>query len=295
MPNIYFVVFEVLVYTLFALCFRQAWKAGVAKTLRLVLGAVFGVLLELATIRQLNSYHYGQFGIMLLDVPLCIGVAWSVIIYSAMEFSDSSNLPYWLRPILDGLLALSIDLAFDSVAIRLGMWDWGRSLEYQYFGVPFANFWAWFWVVTSFSFGYRLLARRSDWIGNWLSPFLALFIGLAGVLGTNALIVFVIPVDYRPAVIAFVLLGALAIVSMKRPNFYQKPVAPLVFWIPLIFHLYFLSTGIVSGVIFRPLILLLVSLLMLVISLLLHQKSLRQLVAGRENHQIEKPKPTFDN
>src|SRR5688572_31205392 len=129
---------------------------------------------------------------MVLDVPLCIGVAWSCILYSVMEFSDASSLPYWIRPILDGFLALNIDLALDAIAIRLGFWDWGSGFEFQYFGVPYANFWAWFWVIFFFSFGYRLLARRKDWIGAWLSPILALLIGLVGVLGTNALITFVI-------------------------------------------------------------------------------------------------------
>lgn len=63
---------------------------------------------------------------MVLYVPLCIGVAWkSRIIYSAMEFSDASSLPYWLRPILDGLLALNIDLALDAIAIRFGFWGLG--------------------------------------------------------------------------------------------------------------------------------------------------------------------------
>ena len=73
------------------------------------------------------------------------------------------------RPLLDGLLALNIDLALDAVAIRLGFWDWGQGFSFQYFGVPYANFWAWFWVVTSFSLGYRILALRTDWIGQYLS------------------------------------------------------------------------------------------------------------------------------
>jgi hypothetical protein len=92
--------------------------------LRLLAGIFFGVLLELATIRQLHAYEYGHFMIMVLDVPLCIGVAWSCILYSVIEFSDAGSLPYWSPPILDGLLALNIDLALDAIAIRLGFWDW---------------------------------------------------------------------------------------------------------------------------------------------------------------------------
>ena len=125
MPNTYFILFELIIYLQLALCLRHAWKHGTANLLRLLTGAVFGVALELATIRQLQAYEYGQFLIMVLDVPLCIGIAWGCILYSVMEFSDGNSLPYWTRPVLDGLLALNIDRALDAVAIRLGFWDWG--------------------------------------------------------------------------------------------------------------------------------------------------------------------------
>jgi uncharacterized membrane protein len=183
----YFLLFELIIYVQLALCLVHAWRQSTANLLRLLAGIIFGVSLELATIRQLDAYEYGRFLVMVLDVPLCIGVAWSCILYSVMEFSDASSLPYFLRPVLDGLLALNIDLALDAVAIRFGFWDWGWGLEAQYFGVPFANFWAWFWVIFFFSMGHRLLARRADWLRTWVAPLLGLVVGLAGVLGTNAL------------------------------------------------------------------------------------------------------------
>src|SRR5688572_20025479 len=166
---------------------------------------------------------------MVLDVPLCIGVAWSCILYSVMEFSDASSLPYWTRPILDGLLALNIDLALDAIAIRLGFWDWGQGLEFQYFGVPYPNFWAWFWVVFSFSLGYRFFARRTDWMRTWLAPLSALIVGLVGVLGTNAFIAFVVPVPLRTSLTAFTLLLAFLFVIAMRPRFYLTNVPSLVF------------------------------------------------------------------
>src|SRR6185436_4877842 len=101
MPNIYFILFEIIIYIQLSLCLRHAWKQGTAHLLRLFAGILFGVMLELATIRQLHAYEYGRFLIMILDVPLCIGVAWGCILYSVMEFSNASSLPYWARPILD--------------------------------------------------------------------------------------------------------------------------------------------------------------------------------------------------
>jgi uncharacterized membrane protein len=215
---------------------------------------------------------------MIVDVPFCIGVAWSCVIYSSMELSDASSVVYWARPILDGLLALNIDLALDAIAIRLGFWDWGQGLKFQYFGVPYANFWAWFWVVFSFSLGYRLLAHREDWIVRWLSPLFAVIVGLAGVLGTNIIIGFEIPVeDHRLFVLVTLLLALILVVTM-RPRIYQPPA--LVFWIPFLTHAYVLIAGLISGVILDPPFLLWMGLLMSAVALYLHRWTVLQLLHG---------------
>jgi hypothetical protein len=278
MPNPYFILFELIIYFQLVLCLRHARKQGIPNLLRLFAGILFGVALELATIRQLRAYDYGQFIIMVLDVPLCIGIAWSCIIYSAMEFSDASSLPYWTRPIFDGLLALNIDLALDAVAIRLGFWDWGQGLEFQYFGVPYANFWAWFWVVCSFSLGYRLLAWRADWVGRWLSPLLALIVGLTGVLGTNSLISFAVPFEHHDAVVLVTLILAIVLITSLRPRFYLTHAPALVFWVPFLTHLYLLVAGLISGAILDPPVLLAVALVMLNIAFYLHRPTIHQIL-----------------
>ena len=283
MLNFYFLLFELIIYIQFALCLRHALKHGTANLLKLGFGILFGVMLELATIRQLNAYEYGQFMLMVLDVPLCIGVAWSCIIYAVMEFSDASNLPIFLRPVLDGLLALNVDLALDAVAVRFGFWDWGQGLQFQYFGVPYANFWAWFWVVFSFSLGYRLLAQNPGWVGKWLSAPLAFLIGLVGVLGTNAFITFIVPAEIRPGLIFLTLASALGLVLLKRPGFFQRPVDPLAFWVPFLTHAYVLVAGIISRIIFNPIMLLVVGLVMLAISLFLHGKTILNIRLPRRN------------
>ena len=248
--------------------------------LRLLAGVLYGILLELATLRQLSAYEYGHFLLMIGDVPLCIGVAWSCIIYSAMEFSDASSLPYWARPILDGLLALNIDLALDAVAIRLGFWSWGQGFKFQYFGVPYANFWAWFLVVFSFSLGYRLLAHRENWIVRWVSPLLALIVGLTAILGTNVF-VFANPlVDYK-YFLAITLSFALVAVITMRPRFTRTSVPGLVFWIPFMTHTFVLVAGLISGVIFQPGFLLIVGLGMTLISVSLHRPALPGILIKR--------------
>lgn len=278
MPNGYFILFELIIYFQLALCLQHAWQQGLANLLRLFAGILFGVTLELATIRQLHAYEYGQFLVMVLDVPLCIGIAWSCILYSVMEFSDGSSLPYWTRPILDGLLALNIDLALDAIAIRLGFWDWGQGFDFQYFGVPYANFWAWFWVIFFFSLGYRLFARRADWIRTWLSPILALVVGLLGVLGTNALIAYIIPFAFHGLTVIVLLLMALGIVLSLHPKLNQTPGPALSFWVPFITHLYVLLAGLISGVIFDPPFLLYVGLAMTMIAVYLHRPILQYIL-----------------
>ncbi len=271
MPNPYFIIFELMIYLLLAFCLQHASRQGLANMLRLLAGVLYGIILELATIHQLSAYEYGRFLLMIGNVPLCIGVAWSCIIYSVMEFSDASSLPYWARPILDGLLALNIDLALDAVAIRLGFWNWGQGLRFQYFGVPCANFWAWFLVVFSFSLGYRLLAHREDWMVRWVSPLLALFIGLAAIIGTNAFVLNDPLVDHK-YFLALTLSFALLIVIRMRPRFNQAPL--LVFLIPFILHIYILAAGLISGVIFEPLFLLMMGVVMTLMSISLHLKIL---------------------
>ncbi|MEP7135371.1 MAG: carotenoid biosynthesis protein [Chloroflexota bacterium] len=278
MPNIYFSLFELLIYLQLALCLHHAWKHGTANLLRLFAGALFGVLLELATIRQLHAYTYGTFLVMVLDVPLCVGIAWGCILYSAMEFSDTTSLPYFARPLLDGLLALNIDLALDAVAIRFGFWDWGQGLQFQYFGVPYANFWAWFWVIFFFSLGYRLFTRRKAWVSTWIAPLMAVVIGLVGVLGTNAFIVYAVSANYRAPIIALTLTVAFVAITVLRPKFNLTPPPALVFWVPFITHIYILIAGLLAGVILNPPFLLWVGLAMLAISFYLHLPTLRHIL-----------------
>jgi hypothetical protein len=236
---------------------------------------LFGLLLEWATIQQLNAYEYGHFLLMLGPVPVIIGVAWGTIIYCVRAFSDSTNLPEWARPVLDGLLALSIDLSMDAVAIRLGMWDWGNGFDYQYFGVPYNNFWAWFWVVFSFSFSLRMLSKLPGFYGRWLSPAGAIICGTAGVLITNRLITS-IPIELvHYSVIIAVLGGALLLVLALRPKISVMFQGAFIFLVPLGFHAYFLIAGLISGVILDPPFLLMASMIMCMTALGLHREALK--------------------
>ncbi len=266
MPEIdpYFLTFELLMYGLLAWTLADARRRmGWHGVWQAIAGVMFGVLLEWATIQQLHAYQYGRFAIMIADeVPLAIGVGWGVIIYASRLYAGGTTLPPWAKPILAALLALNIDLSMDAIAIRLGMWDWGQGLDFQYFGVPWANFWAWFWVVTSFTAGLWLLADRPHPLSRWLGPLGAVLVGVTGVLITNRIIVSVVPRSLYEITIALVIGGALGLVLWLRPRILARPLPPLSKWTPFTFHAYFLAAGLISGVILHPPILLVVSLAM---------------------------------
>lgn len=273
--NIYFTIFECLVLILFLACMLHAVRTGLRAVLRLLAGAVFGVALEWATIVQLNAYAYGTFNIMVDTVPIIIGIAWGVILYSAMLFSNATALRWYQKPVLDALLALNIDIGMDAIAIRIGMWDWGRGLDFEYFGVPYANFWAWFWVIFSFSFFFRAANQFDVNAKIWIAPLLALMLGVAGVLATNLIIAQLVPYGYTLQAALFVILTALIylyIVLSKTEA--PLPMHPITHWVPIAFHIYFLTVGFITGVIFDSVYLVLMGLVMFVLSIYINRRQL---------------------
>lgn len=274
---------------LFLVCLQNAWRRGSWVVWQLFAGVFFGLLLEWATIQQLDAYKYGRFLVMLGPVPVVVGVAWGTIIYSVRSFSDKTNLPEWARPVFDGLIALNIDLSMDAIAIRLGMWDWGKGLDHQYFGVPYNNFWAWFWVVFSFSASLRLLSRKlPGFWGRWFSPIGAIICGTAGVLITNHIITNM-PNDLMHYTTIIAVLGsALLLILALRPKISIQSQAAFVFLVPLGFHAYFLIAGLVSGAVLSPPFLLVVSIVMSIIALGLHLDALNYWYrSNRESKQLD--------
>jgi uncharacterized membrane protein len=278
MPGPYFLLFELIIYIQFLICLAHAVKHGTGGPVKLFSAVLFGVLLEIITIWQLNAYQYGRFLIMIADVPLCIGIAWGSIIYSVMEFTDATSLPPMARPLLAGLLALNIDLAMDPIASRLGLWDWGQEPTFQFFGVPYGNFLAWFWVVAAFSAGYYLLSSHRDRIRTWLAGPLAIIVGLIVVFANNAFMAFVLPLNYHFHLVFLVIASALTIIVSLGPQLHQRLVGPPAFWTPFLTLAYVLTAGLISGVIMQPSYLLIITFAMLVILFALHWITIRHMM-----------------
>jgi uncharacterized membrane protein len=100
-----------------------------------------------------------------LDIPLCIGLGWGAIMYTARLFTDCYQLPLWSVAALDTLLTISIDLSMDTVAYCLHMWHWNWTtsgldpLTADWFGIPYGNF-GWLLVVFFYSSISRLLEKK---------------------------------------------------------------------------------------------------------------------------------------
>jgi hypothetical protein len=100
--------------------------------------------------------------VLVLDrAPLIIGLTWALLIAGAMRITDALGVRRWTAPFVDAVLVIMLDLAFDAVAIRMGMWTWvGIEPDQGWFGVPAGNFYAWLFVTLGFS----LLSR---WIRDF--------------------------------------------------------------------------------------------------------------------------------
>lgn len=249
-----FIIFELLTILLFVACFWHAVRQKNGKTLELMFALIFGVFLEWMTIQQLEAYHYGEFILMLDGAPICIGLGWAVIIYSGMEFVKHLEMPDYARPFLVGMLALNLDLAMDAIAIRLGFWNWVIPLDWQWFGVPWGNFWAWYIVVVSYSgflYWFRNLhkQRGSAWLRNTypLFAFLSAVVILAITNWVFANVFAKTELVSAMSMLLIILAGGV-IIYVVKPEFKKDAyVDKVILAVPLTFHAFFNVFGFAGG------------------------------------------------
>ncbi len=277
-----YMIIELICYGVFAACLWHAWKRGRAYVLELLVAAVFGVTLEIAMINQSASYHYGRFLVMIGPATLMNGAGWAIIIYSSMAFAERLKMPAAVRPILAALLALNIDLAMDTIAIRLvdhvnndvGMWTWGNTpFDAHWFGVPWGNFYGWFWVIALYSgFLYVLRRWREHRVGGWLYAPLAFVLSLIGLIVMTRLEAAVLSPLLGPAAGALILIvGGLIVVLAARPRVEQAgPPDLVVFAVPLMFHIDFIVAALIQGIYVETPALGVIGVSMFVIGVLVH-------------------------
>jgi hypothetical protein len=166
-----------------------ALRRGRLPFLELISAAAFGILLEEGDQLVFETYHYSTDWILAVDrAPIVIGLTWALIIAGAMRLTDALGVRRRYAPFVDAVLALSLDLAFDAIAIRMGLWTWrGIGSTDGWFGVPAGNFYSWLFVTLAFSSLTRWLRQaaagrpRLEWL-QLAVPLPAFGLLLAGIV-----------------------------------------------------------------------------------------------------------------
>jgi uncharacterized membrane protein len=135
--------------------FAHAWKRwGWSDALMFFATALFyGIALEDLTVSLSGYYEYDPSSWMsvhntMLAVPFC----WTAVIYICIFIIEENphlrTLARIEKGLLAGVLAVSIDVGVDASFAAYGFWHW---TEGQWFGVPLANYTAWFMAVGGFT------------------------------------------------------------------------------------------------------------------------------------------------
>jgi uncharacterized membrane protein len=264
-PSWCFVFTELSVFALTIGCLIHAWKRHNGALAYLLGGMIFGSLVEYLEVLS-GSYTYGRFWLMVghapLDIPLFVGCAWAIILYTARLFSDAAGLPLFAAAALDALLALNIDMSIDTVAYRMHFWNWdwsgsGRNpLSADWFGIPYGNFVGWLTVVFSYSIISRLLERwllceRRTAARVWSVPALTTMLSL-GVLFSSEMFLFPtlnhLGIKSEPRlVILTVLLLVVTLRGWSRHRPLVEEMNPLARWVPGWFHIFFVYSFFAIG------------------------------------------------
>jgi uncharacterized membrane protein len=113
----------------------------------------YGIVLEDLTVWLSGYYTYNphawiQVHRTMMAVPFC----WTAVIYVCIHLIEENprlrRLAKIEKGLLAGVLAVSIDAGIDAVFATYGFWHW---TEGQWFGVPLANYTAWFMAVGGFT------------------------------------------------------------------------------------------------------------------------------------------------
>lgn len=147
-------LFELACLGFMVLSIVHAWmRWGKQRTIFFFMFAlIYGVILEDITVTFSGYYEYNphawiQFHNTMMAVPFC----WTAVIYVTQYIIEENPALMGLKKIekglLAGVLAVSIDVGIDAVFVGYGLWRWAEG---QWFGVPLANFTAWFMAVGGF-------------------------------------------------------------------------------------------------------------------------------------------------
>ncbi len=237
-------------------------------TLAIVVSFVYGMTVEVLSIRTVHEYDYANLWFMFGSapdwVPYSVGLGWASMVYVGMQTSDRVGLPWWQRPLLDGAVATVMDLVLDPGASAtrrviadtgpcmlqaaptfggIGAWVWcvPENIRGFWYTVPLGNFIGWFAIVATLSFFYRAGRRwcNADARG-WMAQVGLLLAAAALSLGSCTVLLKVSGIATRSAAVQWVVFVALIatpvlLVVVQRAKLkFDNPVA----WGVVIWPLY---------------------------------------------------------
>ncbi|USK90486.1 carotenoid biosynthesis protein [Rossellomorea marisflavi] len=120
-----------------------------------------------------GSYHYEKdFGIQLFGVPVTIGFAWVMVIFTSMAYFEwmlngkKTVKNALLYSIATSILAVTMDLIIDPVAYK-GRQYWIWEGDGIYYDIPTQNFLGWFYVSFVIQFILYYLLRDTSFPKGW--------------------------------------------------------------------------------------------------------------------------------
>lgn len=111
----------------------------------LVWMAGFGVeVLGVHTGWVFGQYQYGQvLGWQLFDVPLVIGLNWTILLYVIFLTLRDLDWPVWVQIVVGACLLVATDILIEPVATALDFWQWETPGSHALFVAPLQNYIAW--------------------------------------------------------------------------------------------------------------------------------------------------------
>jgi hypothetical protein len=213
-PEWSFAGIEILVVIFAVLCLRDAIRSGRAgegilgvsrpnasQAAAFFATILFTLILEsaLSSNKEVYTYPNNAFFIQVANVPLWVPIGWAFILYVVIGTTTKLGVPMYVAALLDGFLALNLDLTLDPIAIHRGWWTWNVHLNPQefphfadYFGIPVINFMGWFVIIGAFSLFVRLGRAKvppgtRGIAGDVVPPFLAIVPAFVVVLAYQVL------------------------------------------------------------------------------------------------------------
>jgi putative membrane protein len=137
--------FTLLIGAIVLLYFEQDRQPKTWLVLALSWLAGYGVeVLGVKTGWVFGAYSYGEvLGPQIADVPLVIGLNWTILLYAIYLVVQPWSVPAWSKPVLGSLLLVFTDIWIEPVAVKLGFWTWSAPASHWLFVAPLRNYLAW--------------------------------------------------------------------------------------------------------------------------------------------------------